>query len=119
MRRLVDAGDVVLMVGDGTNDAPALNSATVGVLLASHGGGITAEAADAVVFADDLTRVPEVIRIARRTIHIARRSTWAGLGLSGIAVALAAAGQIAPAVGAVLQQASDVAVLINALRTSR
>ena len=53
VRRLVKAGEKVLMVGDGTNDAPALSSATVGIALASGGGGITAEAADAVLLADD------------------------------------------------------------------
>ena len=57
VRRLVKAGEKVLMVGDGTNDAPALSSATVGVALASGGGGITAEAADVVMLADDPSRV--------------------------------------------------------------
>jgi hypothetical protein len=50
VRRLVKSGEKVLMVGDGTNDAPALSSATVGIALASGGGGITAEAADAVIW---------------------------------------------------------------------
>src|SRR6185503_9831624 len=57
VRHLVQDGESVLMVGDGTNDAPALSAATVGVALAGHGGGITAEAADVVVLIDDLTRV--------------------------------------------------------------
>jgi heavy metal translocating P-type ATPase len=118
VRALVKAGERVLMVGDGTNDAPALTSATVGIALASGGGGITAEAADAVVLADDPTRIADAIAISRRTMRIARQSIWAGLGLSGIAMGFAAAGFIPPVGGAVLQEVIDVAVILNALRAS-
>jgi heavy metal translocating P-type ATPase len=118
VRALVKAGERVLMVGDGTNDAPALTSATVGIALASGGGGITAEAADAVVLADDPTRIADAIGISQRTMRIARQSIWAGLGLSGVAMGFAVAGYIAPIAGAVLQEAIDVAVILNALRAS-
>lgn len=118
VRRLVKEGERVLMLGDGTNDAPALSSATVGIALASGGGGITAEAADAVILADDPSRVAEAIAISRRTLRLARQSIWAGLGLSGIAMGFAAAGMIPPIVGALLQEVIDVAVILNALRAA-
>ena len=118
VRRLVKSGDKVLMVGDGTNDAPALSSATVGIALASGGGGITAEAADAVLLADDPSRVVTAIAISRRTIRLARQSIWAGLGLSAAAMAAASLGYIAPTAGAVLQEAIDVGVILNALRAA-
>ena len=118
VRDLVDRGEKVVMVGDGTNDAPALSTATVGVALAAHGGGITAEAADVVVLVDDLTRVSEAVAVSRRTMHIARQSIWVGLGLSTVAMGFAAWGLIPPTVGAVLQELIDVSVILNALRTS-
>jgi heavy metal translocating P-type ATPase len=118
VQRLVKEGERVLMVGDGTNDAPALSSATVGMALASGGGGITAEAADAVLLADDPTRIAEAIAISRRTLRLARQSIWAGLGLSGAAMVAASLGYIPPVAGALLQEGIDVAVILNALRAA-
>lgn len=118
VQALVKHGERVVMLGDGTNDAPALSAATVGIALASGGGGIAAEAADAVILADDPGRVVEAVQIGRRTLRIAHQSIWAGLGLSGIAMVAAAFGLLAPALGAMTQEAIDVAVILNALRAS-
>jgi heavy metal translocating P-type ATPase len=118
IRQVANDGHDILMVGDGTNDAPALTAAAVGIALAGHGGGVTAEAADVVVLIDELARVPVIVRIARRTMRIARQSVWVGLGLSGIAMIFAAFGFIAPIAGALLQEGIDVAVILNALRAS-
>jgi heavy metal translocating P-type ATPase len=118
VHRLVKSGEPVVMTGDGTNDAPALSTATVGVALASGGGGITAEAADAVILADDPGRLADAIAISQRTLRLARQSIWVGLGLSGAAMIGAGLGYIPPIAGALLQEAIDVAVILNALRAS-
>jgi heavy metal translocating P-type ATPase len=122
-KQLEAAGHRVLMVGDGINDAPALSAASVGLALAAHGagqsgGGVIAEAADVVLLVDSLDRVPEAVEIGRRTMRIARQSILAGLGLSGAAMVLASLGYLPPAVGALVQEAVDVAVIVNALRTT-
>ena len=119
VRALEREGRYVLMVGDGTNDAPALSAATVGVALAAHGGGISAEAAGVVLLADDVTRVEDAVRIGQRTVAIARQSIIAGLLLSGVAMVVAALGFIPPTAGALLQEGIDVAVILNALRAAQ
>jgi heavy metal translocating P-type ATPase len=118
VREIVQSGEPTLMVGDGTNDAPALSTATVGIALAAQGGGIAAESADVVILVDDVQRVASAIRISRRTLAIAHQSIWAGLALSGMGMVLAGFGYIPPTVGALLQEGIDVAVILNALRAS-
>ncbi len=119
VKELEASGRRVLMIGDGTNDAPALSAATVGVALAAHGGGISAEAAGVVLLADDVTRVEDAVRIGQRAMHIARQSIVWGLGLSATAMVVAALGYIPPTVGALIQEAIDVAVILNALRAAQ
>lgn len=117
--QLERAGEHVLMVGDGVNDAPALSRAHVGVALAAHGRGIASESADVILLEDDVSGVAEAIEIGRKTMRVARQSIVVGLGLSVVAMVFAAYGMIPPVLGAALQEGIDVAVIVNALRTSR
>jgi heavy metal translocating P-type ATPase len=116
VRRLMEQHETVVMVGDGINDAPALATATIGVALGARGAAISAEAADIVLLVDDVGRVADAIDIGQRTLHIAKQSIFVGLGLSGAMMLVAAFGYIPPAVGALLQEVLDVAVILNALR---
>lgn len=118
LRRYQERGQLVGMIGDGVNDAPALALADVGIVFSGNENSASLEAADVALLGREALGIEDAIHIGRRSYRVALESILLGIGLSSLCMVLAFFGFIPVLYGAILQEIIDAVVIVNALRST-
>lgn len=119
LERAIGRGGVVGMVGDGVNDAPVLNLATVGIAMGAIGSDVAVQSADVVLMRDDLLEIPYAVKVGRRVNMISKQNFILWIIMNAVGLTLVFNGTFTPAGAAAYNFVTDIFTILNAMRAMR